>query len=792
MNKQFLRGIAVLVLGGLIASCSEDFDNTPIVEQKKEAYQQVFKKEFGSIDPSHTWGFDRTGVAAASRLGTRADEPERPEAGSFRDTKPAKPTLATFSNTTPSDAVPAKNLTQDSDWKNDMVVRIDESNVNGNTNRERITVYATGNITFNGSLSDKNCNIVVTENSTLTLQAIPNNLYVYLAPGATLNLPSNATFQKSHAGIYMSKDSRVVGQTINFVEDAQVINDGGTITATNLYLNKSSLWNEGTVSVSGILQGVNQDELIYNAPNHTISVGTLDMKNNGGLLYNEGTAVATTSITLRNTSAELVNKDSLSAPSVTLDAGAKMHNDDGGIVNIAGATKITNSNCYWTNDGHYTSGSFEITAYSVSNYNNCYLEVLNDFHLNRGGFVLNGGASVVTRTFTWEDTSNFWMGSESLLKVREDMLTKNYNSGFGFRGPKTGEYAVIQAHEIRHEGEEQFRISYYGNLYVDTQNHFAQWYKDAPSNTNQPCYYYEPSVRFGNNEKDCPVRINSGACNPGYNNDIEIPIFNGQTQTKIEYWLKRELVGEPGRVFCEDLGRISSNDLDFNDVVFDAYVYKVTYITRTIVSDENGTVTTTDVETSTIYETAIVLLAAGGTLPLTVAGVEVHQALANASTSTIINTIENNEGSYGNTYLKDVAPVRLTSVDAKGNSINVFPYSSIEAIPIKVKQTDIAVLELSAEPGDAPHKICVPVGTKWAKERIKLRDAYPSFADYVRDHTVQFWTTGIAENLYTSGTDYPVLPVVGMTKLRDGESTTSSANGGYNTGDPVLSRKNRK
>jgi hypothetical protein len=384
------------------------------------------------------------------------------------------------------------------------------------------------------------------------------------------------------------------------------------------------------------------------------------------------------------------------------------------------------------------------------------------------------------------------MGSESLLKVREDMLTKNYNSGFGFRGPKTGEYAVIQAHEIRHEGEEQFRISYYCNLYVDTQNHFAQWYKDAPSNTNQPCYYYEPSVRFGNNENDCPVRINSGACNPGYNNDIEIPIFNGQTQTKIEYWLKRELVGEPGRVFCEDLGRISSNDLDFNDVVFDAYVYKVTYITRTIVTDENGTVTTTDVETSTIYETAIVLLAAGGTLPLTVAGVEVHQALANASTSTIINTIENNEGSYGNTYLKDVAPVRLTSVDAKGNSINVFPYSSIEAIPIKVKQTDIAVLELSAEPGDAPHKICVPVGTKWAKERIKLRDAYPSFTDYVRDHTVQFWTTGIAENLYTSGTDYPVLPVVGMTKLRDGEGTTSSANGGYNTGDPVLSRKNRK
>ena len=245
-------------------------------------------------------------------------------------------------------------------------------------------------------------------------------------------------------------------------------------------------------------------------------------------------------------------------------------------------------------------------------------------------------------------------------------------------------------------------------------------------------------------------------------------------------------------MFCEDLGRISSNDLDFNDVVFDAYVYKVTYITRTIVTGENGTVTTTDVETSTIYETAIVLLAAGGTLPLTVAGVEVHQALANASTSTIINTIENNEGSYGNTYLKDVAPVRLTSVDAKGNSINVFPYSSIEAIPIKVKQTDIAVLELSAEPGDAPHKICVPVGTKWAKERIKLRDAYPSFADYVRDHTVQFWTTGIAENLYTSGTDYPVLPVVGMTKLRDGEGTTSSANGGYNTGDPVLSRKNRK
>ena len=278
----------------------------------------------------------------------------------------------------------------------------------------------------------------------------------------------------------------------------------------------------------------------------------------------------------------------------------------------------------------------------------------------------------------------------------------------------------------------------------------------------------------------------------GGGDEIELPIDKSETTgntikvvTTEKFYKTTELV-EQGRVFCEDLGQISSNDLDFNDVVFDAYVYRITTSTQTIVEEDGEVISNETVEDEPTYKTAIVLLAAGGTLELNLAGVEVHNALGNNPTSTIINTITSADESYHNQWTT-YGPMVL------GED---FSYSSIVEIPIIVRYGNGEILELTAQQGWAPHKILVPIGTKWCKERVNIADAYKSFNDYVGT-SLYFWEGEIDDTkLYPSDVTYTLTTEIGTVsngadkvteyERTDGETTT----GGYN-GTEVLSRERR-
>lgn len=166
-------------------------------------------------------------------------------------------------------------------------------------------------------------------------------------------------------------------------------------------------------------------------------------------------------------------------------------------------------------------------------------------------------------------------------------------------------------------------------------------------------------------------------------------------------------VKEEGMIICEDLGTIG--DFDFNDVVFYAKVW------------ESG-------------KTEITLLAAGGTLNLTVAGREVHEAFGVGQT-TMVNTKE----STGKGAEKD--PFYFVAENT---------YSSLIDIPVVVRTKDAAgnvtSYELSAEMGKAPQKICVPKGFRWCKEYKSLSIAYPGFREWTTG-TSDTWAAEYNENL---------------------------------------------
>ena len=702
MKKNIILS-AVVAFGGYIAttSCSHDFDEVASTDQVVDTYNRIFVETFGQPAPNQNWGFGTVTPVSGSRM-TRATMPAAP---TFRDTNPiARPTMPGFSNTLPEYAKYAKNY---QNYQEGDVIYIDSdySSLTNPQNTADLTIYVDGSVTYDGS-TNQNGNgtkICVTQNSTLVLKQVSNNLTVYLAPNATLDLTQvsgTATFQNSHAAIFLNSGSQVKAGSLKFTGNTNVLNAGGIITAEDLTLDQgNTLWNEGTVTVTNALTCENTNDFIYNAGGKTITAGRFDLINNNALLYNDGTVTVDDEIKLHNSIAEVVNNGTLNGAALNMAAGGKMHNV--GTTTISGKTDLTNSNSQWQNDGQYTSGSFDIDNYSKRNYNNCRLTVTGNFYLNRGEFVLNADASVVTNSFTWVNTSNFWMNSRSLVKIAETLLTQNYDVDYGFRGVGD-EYAVIQARAIEHEGNEQFRMSYFGNLYVDAGTHFEQWYKDGPSNTNQPCYYYESSVKFSFSDANdikvtastAPLSIPASSCSPGY----------------VGKEVEEESWGEWKRIICEDLSVTQRTDFDFNDVVFDARIN----MAKT--------------------KAQILLKAAGGTLPLTVgwsgaAGTsyseyEVHN-LYKVATNVMVNT-------HAKNGVDGKADVEKTLY---GNFNN---YNDIKIMVQKRGEW----IEITAHEGEPASKILVNTTYQWCDERENISDVYNgtkfarSFTDYVNDPSV--------------------------------------------------------
>lgn len=720
MKKYLMKGFAAIVFCGAIASCSHDMDSGSDAVQSKvqETYEKAFVTRFGTPASTQTWGF-----GTSAKANTRAALPATPK---FRDTNPiVKPEVpAAYQNTVPTDAKYARDY---QNYQKGDVIYIDTEyqTLNNPQNTEDLTIYVDGDVTYSGQTNQGGNGTVfcVTNNSTLHLGAVSNNLIVYLAPGAILDLTKSYTedwstgskqiienstpsfsFQNSKAAIYVSSGSTVKAYDLTLISGAKLLNDGGTIEAHNLTLDQqATLWNEGSIKVANTLTLTNTSSALYNKEGKKIETVNLDLINNDALLFNEGIVEATGDIVLHNTNAEIINYGTLSGASFSSAAGGKMHNEGTGTVNITGKTDLTNSNSSWMNDGHWTCGSFDVDNYSHTNINNCYLTVNGQFHLNRGTFVLGANSGVVCNSFAWEDTSDFYLNSNSVLKVKGDLVTNNANSGYGFRGIGD-EYAVIEAASIKHNGNEQFRMSYYGKLFIATDSHFEQWYKDAP-NTNQPSYWYESSVKFKFNG-DKTTTIPETDCNPGYEGDVP-------PEEEVD-----EIV-----VLGEDLTIYDVRpDFDFNDVVFKVTQYKS--------GAKSGQVWVT-------------LLAAGGTLPLTVDGHEVHEEFANANpdktilVTTMINTAKNGHTAYKTASFQ---------VNNPGDSnIQDIAYN----IPVVVTKFGEQI-PLVAPTGDVPSKIAV--GTDfltdpnlgWCDERQDIDEKYyvkgtALFSEYVQGKLGNDW-----------------------------------------------------
>ena len=667
MKKYLMGGIAAVAICAAITSCSKSvelYDAGQITKneaaQIEENYNKAFIATFGQPAANQTWGFGRAAGTRAVALNYSLAEqnPSKPTAPNQPEFR-GNPAAPTFNTTVPEGTLKATKA----NWKDNGSFYIDNDNVDleNPQNQSNVTIYATGNNVTYQYDTNQNSNgtkIIVTEDSKLTLTKVCENLSIYLAPRATLVLPDGATFKKSGAMLYMSTGSTVKGdKNLTFEENYVAFNDGGTFDVK-------------TVTVDG-----------------------------GALLYNKGTLTATTSIVLKNTNGELVNSGTITSPSFDQRSGGKFLNDVEGVATITGKTYLTNTDCVWQNMGSYTTTNVDIEN-TRNVFNNCKMTVTDTFHfVKNSAFVLDGHASVKTAKMIWDDDCDFYMMDESLLWVEGQLLAKNDDQGYGAHGLGSGSgYSIIKAGSIDYDSPDQSRMNYYGNIYVDTENHFAQGFKDQKTaDSSQPYYYFSTknkTVMFRFLDDACPITSPiAGPCHHGYN-----------PPTPPSDWDIR-LIAEDLNAKAADSEATNDwsvgSDWDFNDVVFDV---KFT------------SATTADVK----------IVGAGGVYPLFVAGHEAHQALGQSG--------PDSEGRYKIQNSGTSTPFQVTGIDRTKNGKDIV----VTVVRTSSSGEDI-ISELKAEVGKPAAKIGVDPKFEPCAERQDIRSKYPLFRDWVQGKINGAW-----------------------------------------------------
>ena len=729
MKKYLMIGFAAVAF----ASCAKhDFETMSQAQIDKANYDAKFVAAFGQPASNHTWGFGSASTRAVKPVYASDNYAaySKTKPSGFTDAIPTsrKPSVPEFATT--ASAAGALDASTNTLQDGGVYFVKDGYYLDNPQNRQNMTIYIDDNMTFNYGLGDcKGNKIIVSENKTLkvtSLSTFGQGVSIYLAPGAVLDLSelsyeevvdwstmekvTRHTFKCDNNSltpatkIYMGAGSKIKGGDLYFQNGYQVLNNGGSFEDVNsITMDKNCVvWNEGSLDVNGNVELTNNGCLLYNAKGTGISatVGSLNVKTDNCVVYNNGNFTCEGALDLTDGASEFANgiDGTLTAASVDLASTSMMYN--AGTATVYGMTKIENKTNKWLNEGSYTSGDFEITGFDKSGtnvWNNCKLIVTangtgmtgtGNFHLNRGSIILEGGAdagSMLTcDSFTWEDTSGFYLGSKSMVNVIGNIYTDNYNSGYGFYGIGE-ERAVVKAASITKSADNQYSMSYFGNLYVDIDDHFAQGSVDPWG--KQLFYYCDETVQFGDESKS-PVYIKSSDCNDGYG-----------TEEEEEFPETYDL-----RVMAEDLTVSSNSDFDFNDVVFDAKI------------------------DATAGKTYIKLLAAGGTLPLKIGcdadgngGEEVHGKFG-VGTGTMVNTYTGQHDAYD--------PVEFSLPQT---------WDGIGDIPVYVYKSGEWQL-ITAYTGMPASKFGCPVGTDWADEREDIDTKWDGgFTIWVGNVSKPFW-----------------------------------------------------
>lgn len=256
--------------------------------------------------------------------------------------------------------------------------------------------------------------------------------------------------------------------------------------------------------------------------------------------------------------------------------------------------------------------------------------------------------------------------------------------------------------------------------------------------------WYVGMCMYGEKQDNGDRKINKEQKDLEYADDWIVKVIPGTGSTisvgKTTKVLKKKTVMVHKWVFCEDLGSAASNkDYDYNDLVFDAKIIDECKVVR----DADGNESAYTDDPGHTYYAEVTPLAAGGelTIKFDKFSTSAHGMFASGiADNVLINTCRENQTIAMSHQERVLANTQNYSFASESEA-------NIDNIVVLVR-TQTAVYDLSAYMGEAPHKICVPAGTRWAYERTDIKDAYTGFTSYVGGGAEPWSTTGVDDNLY--------------------------------------------
>jgi len=671
-----MMAAAVATIAMTMASCSKEtnyYDEAAVAQQLSAQYDASFEQNVGKPNDNQTWGFQPV-TRSVTRSLLLSDDP-------FTD---YENTDAFYKSSAPASAMTYDAfMTQDKWRRADWGGALDQ-NAAMASDAELLLPDGSYSIKFTAGAHD----FYVTGNATLNVPDYINQARIYVLPGKSLTLNMNNYINALEIFV-------AAGATLNYNYD-KLYNQTGN----------ACIFNRGTLNLGKDNFEINQSATVYNEG--TIKGKDITSKpgdGNASFLYNYGDITLTGRFQL-NSCANYFNE---------------------GTMNIAGGTELTQGNgqIWFINKGYYSTASFNTAAWNASMYNYCTMFVTGDAHMNNGQFYQMDGSYLEANRGEF-DNFQFVMANGSGVNIKNGSLWGR--DGADFRGkydwPHQGFVAVSDEAKawVRLGGSNKV-LDHKGSAFHVEGANLTLGYESMKFYSTHYSWqgtWDNISNNFANESTAESLAIAKSE-NTTWNLHNVSKVYTGSDFAKVTAtpkqgdcgatWTPNEggdrQVKEQGRIMCEDLGTIG--DFDFNDVVFDAVIYT------------DGT-------------TEITLLAAGGTLDLMVAGIEVHgeRAFNVGKTNNMWHMVNT-----GTPSVKDPIvvrdPVKFTATEK---------YNSLIEIPIVVRKQqgqNITSYNLTAVKGKAPQKICVPIGTRWADEYISITSAYPKFIDWVEGEDPFDW-----------------------------------------------------
>lgn len=425
MKKMYLmKGMAVLALGLVVASCNKmDFDQDAYQKAKEaESRQKFINNVMGGqdIDPNQTWSTTKSvsitvtpqkdgilKIYAANPIGNIVAPLYTTTAvagkeTTFAVTRPADVEML-YATVLNEDGLIADLLAFNATEASAIVDMTDDTTTRSISRRAPQVPTAPGYATETNPItqpSNKQKTVAIGDMPTANNAEVAVNSdvttnwnynyqeTVYIGPNVTFTIGNDHEGFKTGAKIYMARGSKIValGKTFSLGNNTVLYNDGGTIEAKDISLDGGILWNKGTITLSnGMWYSANNAAYVYNSG--TISAYNGCSLNKNGILWNEGTFTSTNgnlaseAADNKSTAPYIYNSGTISTQNMNLNKYAVLWNN--GITTVAHDLKGGNDETQI-----YNAVGHSITAASFEFNNN------NQLLWNDGTVTINGAINI--------------------------------------------------------------------------------------------------------------------------------------------------------------------------------------------------------------------------------------------------------------------------------------------------------------------------------------------------------------------------------------------------------------